>query len=275
MKKGKKNMKKKEEERDEEEMEEEEEEGEEEEEKSAKSEDLSEDDLAKSLAQLEALAEEGDSDSRKDKLLAKAQSGEDLSKSEADELYQLLGGESGSEETSLGDEIAKGFSDNETVQQALDVSEYLQENHTELTKSLDKLADAIEKSGNAQHGFNLILAKAVAETGRGVVAIQERLGLIERQPARKPKAVRSPAQAMEKGFGGREPNGEQLSKSDVLDALEEMLQKSVADGRGGATEDGIDLGVASSKFEQFGQISPTLLNKVRTHIASNKGATVH
>lgn len=273
MKKGKKNLKKKEEER-EEEMEEEEE-GEEEEEKSTKSEALSEDDLEKSLAQLEALAEEGDSDSRKDKLLAKAQSGEDLAKSEADELYQLLGGESGDDnEPTLGEEIAKGFADNQPIQQALDVSEYLQENHTELTKSLDKLADAIEKSGNAQHGFNLILAKAVAETGRGVVAIQERLGLIERQPARKPKAVRSPAQAMEKGFGGREPDGEQLSKGDVLDALEEMLQKSVQDGRGGATEDGIDLGVASSKFEQFGQISPTLLNKVRTHIA-NKGATVH
>lgn len=270
MKKGKKDLKKQEEEEREEEMEEE---GEEEE-KSTKSEDLSEDDLEKSLAQLEALAEEGDSDSRKDKLLAKAQSGEDLSKSEADELYQLLGGESGDDEPTLGEEIAKGFADNQPIQQALDVSEYLQENHTELTKSLDKLADAIEKSGNAQHGFNLILAKAVAETGRGVVAIQERLGLIERQPARKPKAVRSPAQAMEKGFGGREPDGEQLNKGDVLDALEEMLQKSVQDGRGGATEDGIDLGVAASKFEQFGQISPTLLNKVRTHIA-NKGATVH
>jgi len=234
-----------------------------------KSESLSEDDLEKSLTQLEAAAAEGDSASRKDSLLKKAQE-ENLDKSEQDELYQLLGGEPAAEE-SLADEVVKGFAGNEELTKALDVSEYLQEQHGELTKSLGILADYIEKGENRQHQFNLILAKAVSETGRLAKGMAERLGVIEEQPARQPKAMRSAAQPLEKGFAGNEA-GEDLTKGAILDAMGDMLRKSVDAGHSGVTEDGIDLNLAASKFEQLGTIHPKLLGQVKAHLS---GQTVH
>lgn len=269
--KGKDKKLKKQEEEEKEETEEEEEEGEGEE--KFKSDNLTEDDLEKSLAQLEELASAGDTDARKDTLLEKAKT-ETLEKSEQDELFQLLGGEP-RDEASLGENVVEGFGENETVAKALDVSEYLQENHTELTKSLEKLADHIEQGENRQHQFNLVLARAVAETGRLAKSMAERLGVIENQPAQAPKAKRGlaqqPSQPLEKSFAGQ-AGGEQLSKSDVLDGLEVMIRKSVKEGHGGATEDGIDLAVAASKFEQFGTITPSLLNRVRTHMP--QGGTI-
>jgi len=252
----------------------EEEEAEEEEEKSkSESEEIEEDDLEKSLAQLEALATEGDASSRKDQLLEKAKNGA-LEKSEQDELYQLLGGEPKGEEF-LGEEVLKGFEENDDLVKALDVSDFLQEQHTELTKALGTLADYIEKGENRQHQFNLVLAKAVSETGRLAKSMAERLGVIEQQPARAPKAKRSAAQAMEKSFAGQDGGNEdaKLSKSEILDGLEDMIAKSVREGRGGATEDGIDLAVAASKFEQFNQIHPSVLNRVKMHLRGEK--TVH
>ena len=246
-----------------------EEEGEEEEEE--KSEDLTEDDLEKSLSQLEGEVAKSDFASRKDQLLEKAKAG-DLEKSEQDELYQLLGGEPRDEE-SLADDITKGFEANDDLQKALDVSDYLREQHTELTASLEGLADEIEKSGNRQHQFNLVLAKAVADTGRMVKGMAERLGVIEQQPAREPKAKRTPAQPMEKSFAGQPPAGEELSKAQILDTLESMISESIEKGNAGNTEDGIDLTVAASKVEQFGQIHPQLLARIKAHRARG-GATV-
>jgi hypothetical protein len=269
--KGKKFQKKngEEEERDEETVEEEEAE---EEEKSKKAEDLTEDDLEKSLGALEAEAADGDETSRRDTLLAKAQTGH-LEGDERDELYQILGGEPRYED-SLAETVTKGLEENDDLQKALDVSDYLREQHGELCKSLENLADEIEKGGNRQHQFNLVLAKAVAETGRMVKGMAERIGVVESQPAHAPKAKRSNAQPLQKSFAGQEGGeGNDLSKAQVLDALEQMIEKSVQENRAGCTEDGFDLTVAASKMEQFGTIDPRLLAKVRTHRAGG-GATV-
>ena len=64
--------------------------------KMKKSQDLSGDDLQKSLDKLTDFVEANDSVSRKDTLLAKAVK-EDLEKSERDELHTLLGGEQAKE----------------------------------------------------------------------------------------------------------------------------------------------------------------------------------
>lgn len=249
-------------------------EGEEDEEKSAKSEDLTEDDLEKSLSQLEAEVGADDPASRKDQLLEKAKSG-DLEKSEQDELYKLLGGETQEDEDeSLSDEVSKGFEENDEFQKALDVSPYIREQHAELTKSLEVLSDRIEQDGNRQHQFNIILAKAVADTGRLVKSLAEQVGVVAQQPARAPKAKRSPvAEPIEKGFAGQPPAGDELSKSEILDTLEVMINESMEKGMAGNTEDGIDLTVAASKVEQFGQIHPQLLARVKAHRARG-GATV-
>lgn len=247
-------------------------EDEEENEDEEKSLDLSEDDLEKSLQNLEDEAFDGDDISRKDVLLEKAKIGT-LEKSEQDELYQLLGGESREEEI-LSENIVKGLEENEDLQKALDVSDYLREQHDELCKSLESLADEIEKGGNRQHQFNLVLAKAVAETGRMVKGMAERIDVVEREPARAPKAMRNLTQPIEKGFAGQSPaNSDELNKSQILDTLELMIEESVQKGNAGNTADGIDLTVVASKVEQFGQIQPTLLAKVKA-FRTRGGATV-
>lgn len=238
-------------------------------------EEIDKDDLEKSLGELEEMASDGDTDARKDVLLEKAKGSDGLTKAETDELYDILGGEP-KEEVPLADGISKGLKDNEGVTQALDVSEYLQEQHTELCKSLDGLSEHVEKGDNRQHQFNLILAKAVSETGRLVKSVADRIGVVEAQPARAPKAKRTPADPAQKGFGGQPPEGEELTKTNVLDALEEMIVKSVNAGNGGHMGGGIDLSVEAAKFEASGMLNPSVVREVKLHIAEKaKGGTVH
>lgn len=255
-----------------------EEEGEEKMEKKTakKGEDLSADDLQKSLDKLEDYVEGQDTTTRKQALLEKAQNAE-LSKAEQDELFKLLGNETEPEKSQLSEEVIKGMDDNEDLQKALDVSDYLQEQHTENKMALGVLADYIEKSDSRQHEFNLVLARAVAETGRLAKSIDDRLAALEGQPARGPKSKGLSAKPLEKSFAGQQANNDQggtLSKAQILDAMEEMLVKSVNEGRGGATEDGFALDVAASQYEQFNTINPRLLQQVQAHIQS-KGTAVH
>jgi len=106
-------------------------------------------DLSKSLDALETFAKSGDLPSRKEYLLGKA-TGEELTKSERDELFNLLGGNAtpdfDSGEDSPGESIVKSMSENDNLQKALDVSDYLQEQHTEMVKSLRRVGEEIEKS---------------------------------------------------------------------------------------------------------------------------------
>jgi hypothetical protein len=237
--------------------------------KAKKSVDLSQDDLQKSLDQLESLADDT-GESRKQSLLSKAQD-EDLSKSEQEELFNLLGGEGDDLDTDLGEDLTKGFEENETLQQALDVSDYLQEQHTEMVKSLQGLADELVKSDNRQHEFNLVLAKALSQVGRHVESMADRLGVLEGQPARKPKSMG--AGPLNKSFAGQPAAEDGLSKSQVLDAMDAMMEKSMAAGQNGIAAHGEDMAVAISKYEQFNTISQGMLQAVREHLG--KGATTH
>jgi len=235
---------------------EEEKENDEEMEKTKKSQSLTENDLEKSLARLAAYSSE-DTMNRKDELLVKAQSGDELNKSERDELFGLLGGQAPVvEDTSLSKSIADGMGENEGLQKALDVSEFLQEQHNELTKSLGAVADHIEVSDSRQHEFNLVLAKAVADTGNLVKAVSEKLGVIASQPARAPKS--SGAHPLQKSFAGEAPSENQMSKSQILDTMESMQKSEAAVA-------GEDVGVAISKYEQFNQISRPMLAAVQSH----------
>lgn len=235
-----------------------------------KSADLSEDDLQKSLDQLSALTED-QAVSRKQQLLEKAQSSE-LEKSERDELFELLG-KSEQPKKSLGEEVTKGLGENDTLQKALDVSDFLQEQHSELVKSLTTLADALEKSDARQHEFNLVLARAVSGIGQLTKSLGERVGVIESQPARAPKSRGiAGAQPLEKGFVGAAASDGQLSKGEVLDELETMVQESMQKSLNGMTEEGLDLVTASSKYEQFNLISQGLLDQVQKRIQERKVA---
>lgn len=233
--------------------------------KAKKSVDLTGEDLEKSIQKLESLVQANDSTSRKDALLAKAQHGDELSKSERSELFALLGGDTKPEAT-VSDNLVKGLKENEPLQKALDVSDYLREQHTELCKSLVDLGEVVEKSDARQHEFNLVLAKAVADVGNLVKAVAENVGTIATQPARPPKSVGvAPGRVLQKSFGAS-PGGEeeQLSKGEILDTLGAMLEKSET----GMGKNGEDLLMAISKYEQMNRMSPSLLSEVKAFRSS-------
>ncbi len=234
-------------------------------------------DLEKSLAQLEGMATEGDAPSRKEALLEKAKSG-DLEKSERDELFQLLGGKAADEpeQTQTGDELVKGFADNEPLQKALDVSDFLKEQHDELVKSLHAVGDAIESSDNRRHEFNLVMANAVCDIGHLVKSMAEQFEGFMQAPVRGPKSKGATGGAaprvLNKSFGDEPPAEETLSKGEILAAMQGMHQKSMTEGRGGRAACGEDLLMATAKYEQTNRVSPKLYGEVSSYVQERRGA---
>lgn len=234
---------------------------------------LKEEDLVKALDQLDDYVSSHDGMTRKEQLLQKAMS-EELEDGEREELFGLMGGSSGEE--SRGEEIVKSFQENEDFQKAFEVSDFLREQHDELTKSLATLADYQERAEGRQHEFNLALARTVSDTGKLVKAMSERLGVIERQPAREPKAIRTRQdQVLQKSFqgGGSSDNGQggpQINRRMILKGLNEMMVKSMSEGRDGLSECNEDISVAVATFEQMNQISKPMLDEVRQHLGAGQ-----
>ncbi len=226
-------------------------------------------DFEKSLDRLAGMAGEGGTD-RKAELLEKAQT-DDLDDAERMELYGLLGGQTGGEGQTLAKSTTEGLEENETLRKAYDVSDFLSEQHMELTKSLTVLADRVEADSERQHGFNLVLAKAVVDTGNLVKSMAERMNIIAAQPARAPKS--QGAQPLNKSFvGGSQPaDGEQLNKAQILGALDEMMQKSMETGGQGMSPKGLDINMEVAKYESQNAIHPVMLQEVQAHIASKRG----
>lgn len=232
-------------------------------------------DLEKSLVRLEEIASEGDTPTRKQALLEKATSGE-LTKSERTELFELLGGQSGESTNTGSEDLVKGFETNEPLQKALDVSDFLREQHEELTKSLRAVGDKITETDNRRHEFNLVMAKAVRDIGFMVKSMAEQFDSFMAQPAGAPKSkgIRTqPNQVLNKGFGGNEPPAEeQLSKGEVLGALQAMNADSMSKGMGGKAACGEDLLMATAKYEQTNRISPKLYGEVQGFVKERRGA---
>ena len=250
--------------------------GEEEEEAEKAKKSLTVGDLSKSLEALESFAKSGDLPSRKDLLLGKAGAGT-MSKSEREELFNILGGGNvpSSEETSPAESIVKSMNENENLQKALDVSDYLQEQHGEMVKSLRRVGDEIGKADHRRHEFNMILAKAVKDIGDMVKSMSETLANVAGQPVRAPKSLgvtTQKAQVLQKSFGGQPPASENLTKSQVLDALDGMMEDSVSKGMSGATDFGEDIAMAVSKYEQTNMISRPMLNAVKEHLTKRNAA---
>jgi hypothetical protein len=240
--------------------------------KAKKSVDLTSDDLEKSLQKLEGVIMGSDQTSRKDALLAQAQTSE-LSKSEREELFNLLGGAQEVAATPAED-VAKGLKENSTLQKALDVSDYLTEQHTELCKSLSSLGEVVQKSDSRQHEFNLVLAKAVSDVGNLVKAVAETVGAIAGQPARAPKSAGvQGGKVLSKSFAGNTPAEGQLSKSEILETLDAMMEKSMKEGTHGHTANGQDILMGISKYEQTNAMSPGLLAEVQAFRNGNRAVT--
>lgn len=225
---------------------------------------VGENDLEKALNLLGTVAQS--TDDEKKELLSKAMDGT-ISQEENDRLTSLLSGRA--EASTIKDEVVKSLKpeSDDRLQKSLDVSEYLDAQHDGLVKSLEKVADALEKSDTRQHNFNVILAKSMRALGTLAKSLDDRMAAIEAQPASAPKAMRSPAQGegLAKSFAGTGGQGveEKLSKSEILDTLESMNLQSMEKGRGGAANCGEDLTKAITKMESQSSISPALMAEVK------------
>lgn len=254
---------------------------------------IDEDELLKSLDALEATVQKGPS-GRRAELAKKADEGT-LTKAEVDEFYELLGG---SRAPSATEEIEQTFDDaaGPGYQEALQVSDLFKafdEGHRASTRAL---IERLEERDRSNQTFDAALAKSVIRLGRTHVAfadrieksmklIMARLGVIEQQPATKPRSLGvggNPARPIPRGDPARsrshterEPaapddgelelvkgeNDETFLKSSTIEQRRELaarfralLEKS-HDGRHYGGEDLVD---ATTALESFGKITPTL-----------------
>jgi len=230
-------------------------------------EDLTAEDLQKSLDQLQEFADEGDETSRKDLLLEKARQGL-LDEDEREELFKALGGNShGAPDATLASDIESNMAGNETLQKALDVSDFLAEQHGELVKSLGALADHQQQSDHRQHQFNLLLAKAVTDVGNLVKSMSDSVESIAGAPAApRSRGANAPKpKVLNKSFAADPPSEEQLSKSEMMGGLQSLFEE-VVEKSGNSRVGNVDLLHEISKFESTGMMNPGVEKTVRTRL---------
>lgn len=239
---------------------------------------VSQDALEKALSQLNDLAK-SEKDEKQD-LLSKALNG-DISPEDNARLLTLMQGK-----TAEGTTLAKSATASlqpanaPAVQQAVDVSEYLNAFHTGALTSLEAICDTIEKSSTQQHEFNLTLAKAVVQLGNLVKSLDSRIEQWGEGTSEAPKAARGQAQAqaqtqaapLAKSFGGAAPEGEQIQKGEVLSLLEAMHVDAIQKGRNGQALCGEDLNKSIAKYEQTGRMTRPLVEEMKTFRAK-RGAS--
>lgn len=243
--------------------------------------DLAEDDLSKALDDLETAAAPKGSDSRKQVLLQKALAG-DITDEENGELLGLMkGGAKDVPADGHVDEVRKSLdpATSDVVQEAFDVTPFLEESYGKVSKALETVAQFQEEGTNAQGEFNTLLAKAMVQVGKNLQestrmlkAVSARLGVIEHQPARDPKAAGvKPGQVVRKSFaGGGSEGNERLARPEVLGALTDMMQKSMSEGRRGMSRCGEDLTLATAQFESSGEISKALYREVEGYVGERR-----
>ncbi len=123
------------------------------------------------------------------------------------------------------------------------------------SQTLRRVGDEIQKSDHRRHEFNLILAKAVKDIGEMVKSLSETVGVMAGQPVRAPKSA-----------------GITTKPSQVLDALDSLMEKSMAAGMSGATDFGEDIAMAVAKYEQTNMISRPMLEAVKSQISQQRTA---
>jgi hypothetical protein len=224
--------------------------------------------LEKSMTMLEGFIDsEATGETRKETLLSQAQEGQ-LSKSENDELFNLLGGDESATDSALADDLIKSMQENETMQDAFEMSDFLREQNEELTKSLGDLAEHVDYSDRRQHDFNLILAKSVQATGNLVKSLTEQLDRVLGQPVRGPKS--QSAQPLQKSFAGSNGSDETMTKSEVLQTLDALTEETMAKSGDTRLPNGTDLVMEIAKFEATGNMEATTLQLVE---AKHRGAS--
>jgi hypothetical protein len=145
---------------------------------------------------------------------------------------------------------------------------------------MDALADRVTKSlvgtSQRQGEFNVALAKSLRGIGQlamqqealiksqqeQIAQLGQRLGVVERTPMPR-KSVSGTAQPIRKSFDGNSP-AEGLSRDRILDGLNRLMMKSRDNGFRAPCGEPIDTAV--SRYEQFGEITHSMLNDVAAEL---------
>lgn len=235
---------------------------------------LTEEDLAKGLSALSAVAVQNNVAARRTELLAKANAGQ-ASDEERDELIKSLSG------NDLATRATEGFKTDE-IKKSLDVSEFLKDMTAGVSQGLEVLAEQMQKSQVDEGNFRIALATTlcgfndVLSAQSEIIKSQGELlkslaGQAATQPARGPKSMgltaAPAAKVLQKSFGGavgaQPARSSDISLSDdqIFTAME-GLQKSGTTHIGGE-----DLMKAVTQFESLRQVSEPVMAAVQAFVA--------
>ena len=208
-----------------------------------------------------------------------------MSKKDEDEDEDEKGGEgddAGEDDAeksqqAAADAIEKSFRDDPSIREAIDVSPFLESLVTNTVEEIQGLAKSLHEGQATQAHVN----KAVASTLHGIAGLvkglqghsqrlEERLGMVERQPAApKGHTSLSGAQPVLKSFGahGTEGGGgqvEQLTKSELTNVLTYMnLEKSIKEIGGTKTSEHAGI------IEGGGHVHPAAYHAAMRFLASH------
>jgi len=225
---------------------------------------VAEADLLKSLKKIEELTKSETPEARKQALLQKSLDG-GTSEDEQAELVSLLKGET---TTSEGEDLTKALSpeDEGSLSKAIDVSDALGELVSKLEKALGNVGGQLEKSVSHQGEVNLIMAKGLLDTSRLALqtnslikGLEGTLSEVLRLPVGGRRSAGSPGQLLHKSHAGQEPAEEQITKGQILDLLDGMVEEQVNKGQPLTAPCGEDLAKATAKVETTGDVSPSLM----------------
>lgn len=224
-------------------------------------------DLLKSLEKIEAITKSETPEARKQDLLQKSLDG-NASEEEQVELASLLKGEP---LVDAEEDFSKSLEAEEegALAKAIDVSDALGELVGKLEKALGTVGEELRKSSSHQGEVNLVLAKGLLDTSRlalttnGLVkSLQSTLEDVLRQPAGGRRSVAGHGQVIQKSHAGTAPADEQITKGQILDLLDAMIEERVVKGEALVAPCGEDLTKATAKVETSGGISPALMQDI-------------
>lgn len=224
--------------------------------------------LNKSIANLAAYAQAADPEARRRDVLRRAMLGKSLTKSEKSMLMQHLN--SADERPAQSRSLSKGMSTNKGIQGAVDVSEYVAQLNNEMVKALNTVERRMAAMAKQNTEFQLLLAKAVAQTGQGVMRLNKSVAAADAAPVRGPKSmgVTGRSRPLQKSGVG---SGNEITHAQAEAAIDALLVKSRTHGTYGRSESGADLLKAATHFESSnGRILPEVESDIRRYIRENR-----
>ena len=224
---------------------------------------VTEDELKKSLDKIEQIVKSETPDARKDALLKKAVEGS-LADDEGAELASLLKGEKTEDDGALSKALSPETDSD--LAKSIDVAPALAELVSKLEKALGVVGETIEKSSSHQSEVNLVLAKGLhdtcklaLQTNELVKGLSNALDTFAGTPARGRKSAASASDVVHKSHAGEAAAEEQISKGQVLDLINAMVEDKVAKSEPLLAPCGEDLTKATALLESTGDVSPQLM----------------